>query len=81
MQFIVQRTDKPNSQKVRQAAREAHMEFVQANIAHIVVGGQTFADDAQSILTGNALILDLPDRAALDDFRAQDPYTKAGLFS
>jgi hypothetical protein len=32
-------------------------------------------------MTGSVIILDVPDRAALDAFVANDPYQKAGLFA
>jgi uncharacterized protein YciI len=79
MHFFVRCIDKPKHQEVRQANRPAHAEFLKANIEKVLIAGPTLTDDGQG-MTGSVLVLDMPDRAALDAFLAQDPYAKAGLF-
>jgi hypothetical protein len=79
MLFVVHCSDKPNRGEVRQANRPAHVEYLKANVAKLIIGGPLLSEDGQSMI-GSLLILDLPDRAAAEAFCAQDPYAKAGLF-
>jgi uncharacterized protein YciI len=79
MHFFVRCVDKPNHQELRLANRPAHGDFLKANIDKVLIAGPTLTPDGQS-MTGSVLVLDFPDRAALDVFLAQDPYAKAGLF-
>lgn len=80
MQFFVHCVDKPNHIEVRLANRPAHGEHLKAHLAHVLMAGPTLAADGQT-MTGSMLVLDFPDRPALDAFLAADPYAKAGLFS
>lgn len=78
--FVVHCQDKPGAQQVRLDNRAAHLEFLKANIAHVVMAGPVQTEDRTGMV-GSVLVLDFPDRAALDAFLAQDPYAKAGLFA
>ena len=77
--FVVHCKDKPGHLQTRLDNRAAHLEFMNANIAKVVVGGPLLTDDRQSMI-GSLLVLDIADRADVDAFLAQDPYAKAGLF-
>jgi uncharacterized protein YciI len=79
MLFVVHCTDKPNHMDVRLANRSAHLDYARANIDKFIVGGPTLTEDGQG-MTGSLLILDFPDRTAVEDFCAKDPYAIAGLF-
>ena len=79
MLFFVHCTDKPGSQDVRLANRPAHLEFLRGHLDKIVIAGPTLTEDGEGF-TGSVLIVDFPDRAAVEEHFANDPYAKAGLF-
>jgi uncharacterized protein YciI len=79
MHFIIHCTDKLGTSQVRADNRPAHIEFLKANRDNIYIAGPTLADDGE-VMNGSLLIVDLPDRAAVDAFAAADPYAQAGLF-
>lgn len=75
--YVIVAIDKPNSQKLRAANRQAHLDYADASGAVVLAG--PFLDE-DGTMTGSLLVLDLPDRAAAEDWAANDPYAKAGLF-
>ncbi len=79
MYFVIVATDKPNSAHIRQAARPAHLEYAERFGEQIVAAGATLTDDGHA-MTGSFLLVDMADRAAVDEFVRNDPYVKAGLF-
>ncbi len=80
MYFSILNVDKPNSLELRMATRPKHLEYLEANIDRIFVGGAHLADDLQTP-TASLLIVEVKDRAEAEAFAAADPYAKAGLFS
>ena len=79
MLFFVHCTDKLGRQEVRLANRPAHLEFLRGHLDKIVIAGPTLTEDGEGF-TGSVLIVDFPDRAAVEEHFANDPYAKAGLF-
>ncbi|MFQ5802652.1 MAG: YciI family protein [Candidatus Methylomirabilales bacterium] len=79
MYFVILTSDKPNSAHIRQGTRPAHLEYAQGFGKQIVAGGATLTDDGQT-MTGSFLLVDMADRAAVEEFARNDPYGKAGLF-
>lgn len=79
MLFAVFCTDKPNSLELRKATRPAHLEHLQKYSQYILMAGATLADDGVS-MNGSNLIVDVPDRAILDEYLTKDPYSEAGLY-
>ncbi|CAA7624354.1 YciI family protein [Magnetospirillum sp. UT-4] len=77
--YVVHCQDKPDALQLRLDNRAAHLEYLQANIAHVVMAGPVQTEDRSGML-GSVLVLDFPDRAGLDSFLAVDPYARAGLF-
>ena len=77
--FVVHCQDKPGAAQVRLDNRAAHLDYLKANLARVVMAGPVQTDDRQSMV-GSVLVLDFADRADLDSFLAGDPYAKAGLF-
>ena len=77
MLFALIARDKPGSLETRKANREAHL----AHIADTGVVDQAgpLLDDAGQMI-GSLVILDVADMAAAQDWAAQDPYARAGLF-
>jgi len=79
MLFYIHNPDKADHFEVRKATRPVHLEFLKKYEDNIKFAGPTLSEDGE-IATGSVLIVDFPDRAAVEAFVAEDPYTKAGLF-
>lgn len=79
MLFIMYCVDKPEHEQVRAANRGQHLEYLKKFESQIIIAGPTLAENAQR-MTGSVLFVEFPDRAAVEEFSRNDPYTKAGLF-
>jgi uncharacterized protein len=79
MLFVVYCVDRPGREQVRLENRSAHLAFLETYKANVAAAGPLQSDDGNS-MTGSLLIMDFPDRAAVEAFAAGDPYAKAGLF-
>ena len=77
MLFVIHSIDRPDSLELRKATRAAHLEYMAGY--EIPVGGPLL--DAEGQMCGSCIVLDVPDRAAAQEFMADDPYAKAGLFA
>ncbi len=79
MLFVIHGYDrKPDGAEVRRRTRAAHLAFISSRTEIFRYGG-ALLDDAGRMV-GSLMVLDLPDRAALDRHLAEDPYTRAGLY-
>ena len=72
MQFIITAYDGENMLEKRMAVRPRHLEGMTKLGKHIVCAGGLLDDEGQ--MKGSVLILDLEDRAALDDYLKNEPY-------
>lgn len=79
MFFIVLTTDKPNSAALRADNRPEHLDYLKSFGNQLVAGGATLTDDGEG-MTGSFLLVDMADRAAVEDFARNDPFAKVGLF-
>ncbi|MBB4286574.1 YciI family protein [Roseospira goensis] len=79
MLFAIYCLDKPNSRTLRLETRAAHLSHAKAQGDSIRLGGPLMTDDGQDMV-GSLLIVDMPDKAAVEDFVRDDPYYQAGLF-
>ena len=79
MQFAIYCLDKDGHSQTRLDNRPAHVEHLKAHLAQLVCVGPLLGEDGTSMI-GSLLVVEFPDRAAVDRFLAADPYTKAGLF-
>ena len=72
--------DDPEAPARRQAAREAHLAGVRPMVerGEIVAGG-ALLDEAGGMV-GSAVIVDMPDQAALDAWLARDPYVTGDVW-
>lgn len=77
MPFILYAKDKPES-SLRAQHRGAHLDFV-ATCREVFLYGGPMLDEAGRVV-GSLMVLDLPDRAALDAHMARDPYFVQGIF-
>lgn len=62
----------------RLAARNAHIENTERNTPHMVMGVATL--DAGGGMDGSVMIVDFPDRAALDRWLAAEPYVTGDVW-
>ena len=80
MQFAIYSVDKTGHAKLRTDTRPTHLDYLRRHAARIVIAGPLL-DEAGEASIGSLLIMDFPDRAAVEAFAAGDPYAKAGLFA
>lgn len=78
MQFLVRAYDGPNMLEKRMAVRPRHLEGMKALGRQIIAAGGLLDEDGK--MKGSALIMEFPDRAALDDYLAGEPYVVEGVW-
>jgi uncharacterized protein len=79
MLFVLMGLDQPgDGAEIRRQNRAAHLQFVVENEDKFRYGG-ALLDDAQTMV-GSLMMVELPDRQALDEFLKTEPYSRAGLF-
>lgn len=79
MLFAIFCSDRPDHEHVRLENRAKHLEFLGRYSGNLVAAGPFQTDDGEHMI-GSLLIMDFPDRAAVEAFAAEDPYAAAGLF-
>jgi uncharacterized protein YciI len=79
MPYMIETTDKPGHQDLRQQVRADHLRFLEAKKHLLLAAGARLADEGGDAL-GGLYILDVDDRASAERFIAEDPFTRAGLF-
>lgn len=78
MQFLVKAYDGPNMLDKRMEVRPRHLEGMKTLGRQIIcVGGLL---DEEGRMKGSALVMEFPDRAALDAYLANEPYVAAGVW-
>jgi uncharacterized protein YciI len=80
MQFVIHAYDKPNSLDVRVANRPDHIDYVKARGAGLLIAAPMIAEDGETPM-GTVLIIEAENKQEAEDFAANDPYAKAGLFA
>ena len=78
MLFALYCEDKPDSEELRKANRDAHLAY--AGEHQIEFAGPLLSDDGERMV-GSLIILDAADLAAAQAFAEHDPYAKAQLFA
>lgn len=78
MQFLVKAYDGPNMLEKRMAVRPRHLEGMKALGKQIIAAGGLLDEDGK--MKGSALIMEFPDRAALDEYLAGEPYVVEGVW-
>jgi uncharacterized protein YciI len=79
MMFAIYCLDKPNSLDLRLKTREAHLAYARNQGDSIRLGGPLLTDDGEAMV-GSLIVVDMPDKAAVEAFVRDDPYYQAGLF-
>ena len=78
MQFLIKAYDGPNMLEKRMAVRPRHLEGMKALGRQIIVAGGLL--DESGKMKGSALVMDFPDRAALDAYLNHEPYAVEGVW-
>lgn len=69
--------DKPGALAIRQENRPAHLEYLKST-SLVAQAGPLL--DAEGGMIGSLIILDVAEMAEAEEWAANDPYAKAGLF-
>ena len=78
MLYVIKCIDKADHLNVRMDNRPAHVEYLKSYGDKLFAAGPTLNDADE--MNGSVVILDLENQAEAEDFCANDPYAKAGLF-
>lgn len=78
MYFVITCKDKEGGLPLRMETRPAHVEFLEAHLDNMLAAGPTL--DAEGNPSGSVLIMDFDSIEDAENWAAQDPYAKAGLF-
>ena len=79
MPYLIDATDKPDSQALRLKVRPEHLAFLERNLHRLIAAGAKLPDEGEAGW-GSLYILDTEDRASAEAFIAEDPFSQAGLF-
>lgn len=79
MLFTLYCLDKPGSMARRLALRPLHKAHVASIADRLASAGPLFEDDGVTMV-GSLLIVDFEDRAALDAWLKDEPYTQQGVY-
>ncbi len=79
MPYVIITKDKPGSLELRQKVRDEHLEYLTRHEARLLAAGAQIEDDGSGG-HGGVIIYDTDDRKEAEEFIANDPFTKAGLF-
>ena len=72
MQFVVKAYDGKGMLEKRMEVRPRHLEGMNKLGKHIICAGGLLDDEEK--MKGSVLILDFPDRSALDEYLRKEPY-------
>jgi hypothetical protein len=75
--FVIYCKDKPGALETRMATRPTHLDYL--NAAGLVKAAGPLLSDAGDPI-GSLLIVEAEDKAAVQTFLDNDPYTLAGIF-
>ena len=87
MRFALVRKDKPGMAGLRARLQPEHVAYQQSFLPMIVFGGGLVRDGVDASgdvdirdVTGNVLIFEASARETVENFHANDPYNREGLF-
>ena len=78
MQFLVKAYDGPDLLEKRMAVRPRHLEGMKALGRQIIAAGGLLDEDGK--MKGSALVMEFPDRDALDKYLENEPYVIEGVW-
>lgn len=77
MQFLIKACDGPGMLEKRMEVRPRHLEGMKKLSSHIICAGGLLDDEGK--MKGSALVMEFPDRAALDEYISSEPYVVEGV--
>ena len=80
MQFHVRLIDGPETQDIRHEGREAHWQYLDDNIDHMIGRGPTYNDDKTGF-SSTLFFLEFSDWQAVRSFLANEPHNMNGVYS
>ena len=80
MLYVLLCEDKPDSQDLRLATREAHLAYVGTQGDAVRLAGPMLSDDGERMV-GSLFIVAADDAQAVRALHDADPYTRAGLWA
>jgi uncharacterized protein len=80
MLFAFHLLDHPDAGALRQRMRPQHKSYLAQVAERIAFAGPLLADDGMTMV-GSLLVIDFPDRASALQWQAQEPFTRAGVYS
>ncbi len=78
MQFLIKAYDGAGKLDKRMEVRPRHLEGMKTLGKQIICAGGLLNDKGE--MKGSALVLDFPDRAALDEYLSNEPYVTEGVW-
>ncbi len=78
MQFLIKAQDGNGLLDKRMEVRPRHLEGMKAVSSHIIAAGGLL--DEEGRMKGSALVMEFPDRAALDEYLSHEPYVTEGVW-
>lgn len=78
MRVALMTKDKPGALQIRLDNRAAHLDYIKAT-GVVEMAGPFLDADGQ--MCGSLIVLSVDDMAAAQDWAANDPYARAGLFA
>jgi len=78
MQFLVKAYDGEGMLEKRMEVRPRHLEGMKALGKQIICAGGLLDDEGK--MKGSALVMDFPDRAALEEYLRNEPYVLEGVW-
>lgn len=80
MHYVLFCEDKPDSQSLRLATRDAHLNYAATHAGMITLAGPMLSDDGEQMV-GSLFIVEADDVEAVRALHEEDPYTQAGLWA
>ena len=80
MPYVIITKDKPDALALRNEVRPVHIDYLVANQHRLLAAGAQIEDDGSGG-SGGVIIVDTDNRKDAEEFIANDPFTKAGLFA
>ncbi len=77
MPYVIRTYYHDDKNALRLDTRLRHVAYLQANLARIIAAGPLANEDGSA--AGGLTIVDTDSRAEAEAFRANDPYSKAGI--
>jgi len=77
--FLVNARDKANSNELRLADRQAHLQWAGDFSHKIAMAGPVLSDDGGAMI-GSTFVIEFDTKAEVEAWAAEDPYAQAGLF-